>query len=410
MSSQPTPDLRERVGALPGMDLILPALEGLPSTYLVGGAVRDLLLGQDSVDLDLTVEGDAVAAARGLARRLGGEATEHDRFGTATVRAGGLVMDLATARRESYAHPGALPDVEPAALEEDLARRDFSVNAMAVALSEPDRGALRDPLAGSADLAAKRIRVLHDRSFLDDPTRLLRALRYEARLGFALEPDTERLLRDAVAADAFSTVSGPRVRDELMDLLGEPAAPMAVARMRDLGVAGALHPDMRADPELVASALLGAGEAGADPALTALAALVSADPAALEPFVSGLGLTASQRDALLRAARQAPALPVALGAEPPPSMLHALLAHEPPEALALALALGAPAEPVQRFLTNLRDVRLEIGGEDLLHAGVPPSEAIGRALDGTLRRKLDGEVSGRDEELRTALALARGEG
>ena len=389
------------------MDRILPALEELPPTYLVGGAVRDLLLGQDSVDLDLTVEGDGVAAARELAQRLGGSASEHERFGTATVRVGDLAVDLATARRETYARPGALPDVEPASLDEDLARRDFTVNAMAVALSEPGRGELRDPLGGSADLAGARIRVLHDRSFIDDPTRLLRAVRYEARLGFRLDPSTERLVREAVAADALSAVSGPRVRDELMDLLGEPAAPVAVERMRDLGVAVALHPQLRADPELVASALLGAGETGAHPGLTALAALASGDPDALEPFVSALGLAASDRAAVLGAARTAPALPAALRDGPRPSELHAMLIGEPPETLALALALGAPAGVVQRFISSLRGARLEIGGQDLLDAGVPPSEAIGRALDQTLRRKLDGELAGRDEELTAALELAR---
>ncbi|MEK6228978.1 MAG: hypothetical protein AABM31_06600 [Actinomycetota bacterium] len=408
MSSSPTADLSGRVTALPGMDRLLPALAGLPPTYLVGGAVRDLIVGQDSVDLDLTVEGDGVAAARELAQRLGGEASAHERFGTATVRAGELAVDLATARRESYAHPGALPDVEPASLEEDLARRDFTVNAMAVALSEPGRGELRDPVGGFADLAVARIRVLHDRSFIDDPTRLLRAPRYEARLGFNLERETERLAREAVAADALSTVSGARVRDELMDLLGEPAAPVAVGRMRDLGVAAALHPQLRADPELVASALLGAGETGADRALTALAALISEDPVALEPFVSSLGLPASDRDAVLRAARNGPQLPAALREEPRPSELHAMLAGEPPETLALALALGASGDAVQRFMADLRGTRLEIGGQDLVDAGVPPSEAIGRALDETLRRKLDGELAGRDEELRTALELARG--
>jgi len=390
------------------MDRLLPALAGLPFTYLVGGAVRDLLMGHRSVDLDLSVEGDGLAVARELAQRLGGEAREHERFGTATVRAGDLAVDVATARRESYAHPGALPEVEPASLDEDLARRDFTVNAMAIALSEPGRGELRDPLGGAPDLAAERIRVLHDRSFIDDPTRLLRALRYEARLGFGLERDTERLVREAVAADALSTVSGPRVRDELMDLLGEPAAPVAVGRMRDLGVAAALRPRLRADPELMASALLGAGETGADPRLTALAALVSEAPAALEPFVSGLGLAASERDAVLRAARNAPSLPAALRAGPRPSEVYALLDPEPPETLALALALGAPGALVQRFIAALRGTHLEIGGQDLVDAGVPPSEAVGRALDETLRRKLDGEVAGRDEELRTALELARG--
>jgi len=135
---------------------------------------------------------------------------------------------------------------------------------------------------------------------------------------------------------------------------------------------------------------------------------VSEAPAALEPFVSGLGLAASERDAVLRAARNAPSLPAALRAGPRPSEVYALLDPEPPETLALALALGAPGALVQRFIAALRGTHLEIGGQDLVDAGVPPSEAVGRALDETLRRKLDGEVAGRDEELRTALELARG--
>src|SRR5213592_1786444 len=160
---------------LPGMDRLLPALEGLPPAYLVGGAVRDLLLGADSVDLDVAIEGDAPVLAWELAERLGGLATTHERFGTATVRAGDLVFDLATTRRERYERPGALPEVEPAPLTDDLARRDFTINAMAVGLTGADVDVLHDPQHGREDLHAGRVRVLHPRSFLDDPTRLLRA-------------------------------------------------------------------------------------------------------------------------------------------------------------------------------------------------------------------------------------------
>jgi tRNA nucleotidyltransferase (CCA-adding enzyme) len=269
-----TDELRERVRAIPGMERLLPALEGLPPAYLVGGAVRDLMLAGEHVDLDLAVEGDARAVARELAQRLGGEAVEHERFGTATVRAGDeLAVDLATTRRESYAEPGALPDVEPAGLAEDLGRRDFTINAMAVGLSGGDLGVLHDPYAGRNDLEHGVIRVLHGQSFVDDPTRLLRALRYEARFGFRMDEQTERLAREAAAGEGFATVSGPRVRDELLDLLGEPGAPAAVERMHELGLDRALHPSLAADPQLVASALLACGETGAEPALAALAAL-----------------------------------------------------------------------------------------------------------------------------------------
>jgi tRNA nucleotidyltransferase (CCA-adding enzyme) len=401
-------DLRERVRRVPGMERLLPALEGLPPAFLVGGAVRDLLRGEAAVDLDLAVEGDARSAARALAERLGGQAREHERFGTASVSAPGAVVDLATTRTETYDHPGALPRVEEASLAEDLRRRDFGVNALAIGLSGDDLGHLYDPCGGLADLEAGLIRVLHERSFLDDPTRLLRAVRYAARLDFALDPETERLAREAVAADALATVSGARIRDELMDLLRASDAPSAVDRMRELEIHSALHPELDPDSELVASAALGAAALGADRGIAALAALVESAPEKLDLWLADLGLPAEERDAAARAARVAPRIATALRErEHSPSELRALLGREPLEALALALALRAPSEPVLRWVTELRGVGLEISGADLLAAGVPEGPALGRALEETLRRKLDGLVSGRDEELETALLLAR---
>ncbi|HEX2232273.1 MAG TPA: hypothetical protein VHG69_02795 [Thermoleophilaceae bacterium] len=405
-----TRDLRERVRRVPGMDRIVPALEGLPATYLVGGAVRDLLRGATAVDLDLAVEGDARSAARALADRLGGQAREHERFGTATVRAGDLAFDLATTRRETYEQPGALPRVEPASLDEDLARRDFAFNAMAVGLTGDDLGHLYDPQGGLADLETGSVRVLHDRSFIDDPTRLLRALRYEARLGFAMHPDTERLARTAVDAGALGTVSGARVRDELMDLLAEPQAAAAVARMAELQMDRALHPALVADPALVASASLGATTIGADRALSALAAICAEAPDQLGGWLEDLHLTAAERDSVIRAAREGGRLAGELHSrEHGASELAGLLAQEPPEALALALALGAPPEPILRWAEELRHVTLEISGDDLIAAGVPEGPQLGRALRETLARKLEGLVDGRDQELETALRLAREE-
>jgi tRNA nucleotidyltransferase (CCA-adding enzyme) len=389
------------------MDRLLPALEGLAAAYLVGGAVRDLLRGADAVDLDLAVEGDARAVARTLADRLRGEAREHERFGTATVRADGLTVDLATTRRETYSEPGALPEVEEAQLDEDLARRDFTINAMALGLSGDDLGHLYDPRGGLPDLDGGIVRVLHDESFVDDPTRLLRALRYEARLGFRMDPDTERLARDAAAEGGLRAVSGARVRDELMDLLAEPELPSAVVRMRELGVDRAMHTAMEADAELVASAALGAVALGADRPLVALAALCAPAAERLDLWVGDLHLAASERDAVARAARVAPRLAEELRRrEHLPSELRRLLGSETTVALSLALAMGAPSEPILRWLTELRDVRLEITGADLLARGVPEGPALGRALDETLGRKLDGLVRGRDEELETALMLA----
>ncbi len=399
--------LRERLRRVPGMENLLPVVDDLPPLYLVGGAVRDLLRGASAVDLDVAVEGDAHSVARTLADRLAGEVRVHERFGTAAVRADGLTLDLATTRAESYDEPGALPRVWPAPLAEDLGRRDFAINAMAIGLHGDDLGHLYDPCGGSADLDAGIVRVLHDRSFVDDPTRLLRAVRYETRLGFALDGDSERLAREAAAAGTLATVSGARIRDELMDLLAETEVPAGVERLRELGIAAGLHPALDPDPELAASAALGAVALGADRALAALAALCAAAPQELDLWLADLHLGANERDAVARAARVGQRLALELRSrEHAPSELRALLAREPLEALALALAFQAPSDVVLRWVTELRHVRLEITGDDLLAAGVPAGPALGHALDETLNRKLDGLVKDREGELRMALELA----
>lgn len=423
----------ERVAALRGMDRLLPVLPPDPPCHLVGGAVRDVLRGEAAqvVDLDGCVDGDAHALAGELAERLSGQAVLHEAFGTATVNAPGLCFDIARTRRERYERPGALPVVEPAPLEEDLGRRDFTVNAMAVALSGERAGELIDPLGGRADLEARVVRVLHLASFEDDPTRLLRAVRYEARLGAAMDPDTEELARAAIDGGAMTTVSGARVRDELLDLLCERELAAAARRLADLSLDRALHPKLRADPGLIARSVATARALAtehstgsrsvdgvpapgpdsalraADPAMAGLAALLLSAPAELTGWLDGLGLPAGDRGRALHAARRAPELVEALREELRPSALHGLLRGEPAEALALVLALGAPQAPIRRYLTQLRGVRLEITGSDLIAAGVPPSPRLGRALEATLRRKLDGELSGRPDELRSALEIAR---
>lgn len=401
-------ELRERIRAVPGMDRLLPALEGLPPAYLVGGAVRDILRGDLSADIDIAVEVDAHATAAALAERLRAVAVAHDRFDTATVRAEGLSVDVAQTRTERYGTPGSLPVVAPATLRDDLRRRDFAINAMAVALRGDELGRLHDPCGGSRDLDARVVRVLHAGSFLDDPTRILRAVRYEARLDFRMDRETEDLARDAVAIGAMRTLSGARLRDALLLLLAEVDAPSALRRLHDLGVDRALDPALEFDPTLAASAAIGAGEVGADRVLTTLAALIARAPQALARWLDSLGLDRDGRARVDRAARDAPALAEGLRAvELSASARYALLHDEPPEALALALALGAPPEPILDYASRLRFVRLDITGDDLIAAGVEPGPVMGRALAQTLRAKLDGEVAGRDDELRYALQAAR---
>jgi tRNA nucleotidyltransferase (CCA-adding enzyme) len=397
----------ERIAALPGVAQLLPALEGLPSAYLVGGAVRDTLLGAREAHLDLAFEGDAIAAGRVLAERLGGRLVEHERFGTAVLAGGEVPLDLAGTRRESYPTPGALPVVEPAALSEDLARRDYSVNAIAAPLGPDGVGVLIDPHGGVEDLQARRLRMLHDRSFADDPTRIVRALRYHARLGLELDHGTHGQALKAIAAGAMQTISADRLGHELMLLLDEPSLHRGLVLGSVLGLDRAIHPDLNMTGTEPALAADYARAAGARPAVAALAGLIFPAPDALITWTSGLGLEASVRDDAVAAAVAAPRLVEELRADPAPSVLYGLLRALPAESGALALALGAPTEQVDLYENELRDTRLEISGDDLVAAGVPQSPAIGRALGETLRRKLDGEIAGREAELETALELAR---
>ena len=231
-------ELLDQVRGLPAAGPLLARLDDRPGVYLVGGAVRDLLLGGVPFDLDLVVVQDAAA----LAATLGGKLTVHDRFGTSTVRLEGFAYDIGRARRETYAHPGALPDVLPAPLEEDLLRRDFTLNSIAIALGGDRPGELHAAPSALEDLDARRLRVLHDRSFIDDPTRLFRMVRYAGRLGFEIEPHTRALAGEAIDGGALATVSGPRVGAELRLLARERDPVGALLGLGELRLDRAVHP------------------------------------------------------------------------------------------------------------------------------------------------------------------------
>jgi tRNA nucleotidyltransferase (CCA-adding enzyme) len=218
--------------------------------FMVGGIVRDLLLGLPNTDLDLVVEGDAKAFAEKLAVRTGGKLTLHPMFNTAKVALDDWIIDVAMARTETYARPGALPEVSPGTLKTDLFRRDFTINAMAVCMSPGRYGELIDLYRGHQDLTDKLIRILHEDSFNDDPTRIWRAIRYEQRLNFQIEASTLRLLRQDVPQ--LKTVGGYRLRRELELVLKEQEPEKALTRADMLGVLKLLHPALKTDEWLIA--------------------------------------------------------------------------------------------------------------------------------------------------------------
>ena len=226
---------------------------GVRGCYLVGGAVRDLLLREPGFDVDLAVEGDGIAFATELAARLKGHVRPHEKFGTAVVvsegAAGRLRVDVASTRAESYEYPGALPKVEHAGIRSDLARRDFSINAMAVSLKPETFGDLFDYFGGREDLDARRIVVLHNLSFIEDPTRILRAIRYESRYGLRMDGHTLNLARACCAMDLVGDLSSARLRDELVSLLDEEKVDFALRRAEELGVWPAIHGRLRVDAD-----------------------------------------------------------------------------------------------------------------------------------------------------------------
>jgi tRNA nucleotidyltransferase (CCA-adding enzyme) len=389
--------LLQRLRALPAAEPVLTALSGEPRVWVVGGAIRDLQLDRTPErDLDLVVEGDALEVARRAARRLDGEVVVHERFGTAAVRADDVAFDLASARRESYPQPGALPVVElGATLEEDLLRRDFTVNTLALRLAD---GELRSAPGALEDIGAGVLRVLHDASFRDDPTRLLRLARYAGRLGFRAEPHSAALARLAASVGALGTVSGERLGAELRLLAGE-SQPEALAALDAYGAGPPLLPGFRFDRALAARVV---ALCPID-ARQGLAAIGSAVRDARAPELSArlreLGLPASEAAAIAGCAELDRLLAALRGARP--SEADELLRHRPLEAAVVAAAAGS--EAARDWLERGRHLRAEIGGHDLLAQGLN-GPAIGRGLLAARAALLDGEATDRESQLAAALA------
>jgi tRNA nucleotidyltransferase (CCA-adding enzyme) len=412
MDRRRAPDLLAHLDAIPaGRQLRERLRAAAVPAHLVGGAVRDLLLERPPEDLDLVVEGEleAVVSLLGPPRRV------HDRFGTCTVHLSGVRCDIARARSERYERPGALPEVAPAGIAEDLARRDFTVNTLALTLTGERAGELLSVADAESDLAARTLRVLHDSSFEDDPTRVLRLARYAGRLSFAIAPGTRSLAQAAVRERVFETVSGGRIGSELRLAAADTAAIAEFRVLRELGADEALESGFGiGDPELAARARELAGAAGDDGVAAACAVLAVALGGVPEPrrapLLDRLAFTAPARDAILAAARLGPG--IALGLEQAggvPSRIALAVGAAGPATVALAGALG-PAAAARSWLTRLRHVRLQITGDDLIAAGVRPGPAVGAGLAAARAATLDGRTPDRGSQLGEALRVAAATG
>lgn len=394
------------------------------SVYAVGGLLRDLLVEHPAVDVDLVVVGDGIAFAEELAGLLGVSVRTSSRFLTGELELPSLGrVDVSTARSETYSGPGELPHVEPADLARDLERRDFTVNTLALGLAgEAERGLLSDPRA-IEDLKGRLIRVLHARSFLDDPTRLLRGVELEIKLCGRMEPETEALARAAVAEGVLEKVSGSRLWAEMATSLADAGAVLPLLdRWHDLSLYAALLPrfapfdvvESLVETSLATLARLSrtppAAAEGVGPEsvclTTTLLALTWKAPAAdIERWVDRFSPPRTVRRTLLGMRERLPEALAKLGSEDvAPSVLHAALEHlEAPELALLGALCGSRGrDRVVREAGELRQIELHIGARDLIARGAVPGPAIGRALERTLAARIDGVVD-HDGELDYAL-------
>jgi tRNA nucleotidyltransferase (CCA-adding enzyme) len=367
------------------------------SLYVVGGTVRDLILRTPTKDLDLVVEGDAISLASSVAASHGIRPTTHHAFGTATIKADPFRIDLATARKETYPRPGALPTVSPSSIDDDLRRRDFTFNAMALGLTGPDRSRLLDPHHGMSDLQQGLVRILHDASFRDDATRMFRAVRYEQRLGFQIEPHTASLLKEALGQKMISTISSDRLRHEMEIMLKEASPGKALRQSQDLGLLQALFPPLGRAPSL---SLL---PDDSEPLVFIAALAHHLTPSEVEAFITRLNMTHSWAVTI----RQSVDLRSVESELSEPDLtrlaLWQILEYRPLECIkAAAILAESPLakERLQQYINLYQSMRPLLTGDDLLALGCPPGPEVGHLLRQLQTARLEGYANTKDDEVK----------
>lgn len=368
--------------------------------YLVGGPVRDLILSKPPADVDFAVQGDISHLANYLIEAWNATIVMRSQFLTVKLSVDGTIVDLASTRQERYLSPGDLPKVKAASITKDLARRDFSINSMAVAICPDQFGDLLDPYDGESDLKSRKIRVLHQRSFRDDPTRILRAIRYEQRLNFRLEDETNSQINEY--SSLLSTISPDRIRHELERFFNEPVPENALARANALGVLSDIHPSLYWTPSQSTGASKLAGENRFDP-LTYLAIM---------------SYSIGQENALAIANRlnmpkawtliwfEMPQIQSALlslnDPSVSPSQVEEKLRNFSDHSLLAAQAMDqtfSSKKWINCYMNYLRHIRPTLTGDDILDMGIPPGPMVGDILASLHRGKMDGELISRQDEV-----------
>lgn len=380
--------------------------------YLVGGSVRDLLRGQENLDIDIVIEGDGIQFAREFGQRLSAKVRTHERFGTAQVFTNDLKLDVATARTEYYESPAALPQVETSSIKKDLYRRDFTINTLAIILNLKDFGLLIDFFGGQRDLREKTIRVLHNLSFIEDPTRAFRAVRFSERFGFKLSKHTENLIKSALRMNLFDKLSGSRLYEELVLTFNETEPVKAIKRLSEYGLLKVIHQNLVFD-EKMGSMLQSIHdtlswfnllflEEKPDRGVLYLMALVSVldDPEKEMAFIR-LSMPSKMKETVKRGLARAYELIRLLPVRDPAKIYGAMHSLDI-ETVLFAMAIAADdnkRKEISKYLIELRKVKTLATGADLMAVGIKPGPVYSEILNRLLEEKLRGKLKTKEDEL-----------
>jgi len=382
--------------------------------YLVGGFVRDMLIEKKNLDVDIVVEADAIELAKKISQKYKTTLTAYPHFGTATLSwKSGAKIDLASARKEHYARPGALPSVSAGTIHDDLLRRDFTINAMAVSINQKRFGVLIDEFHGFKDLQEKKIRVFHEKSFIDDPTRILRAIRFEQRLGFQLEKQTKEFLVDAVKSNAAATVTPGRYLEEFKKMLKEPECEKQLSRLGELGGLSFIHSRISAETlnmELLKSIgrSLAWFQENCDSALGLSRWLVYflglLDNLGLDEVRTALekfSLSRKDQQKIFSSKTEHEVIGRMSMVAVKPSQVYGILNRLSLEELIFFLARTKDdfvRNNIKMFLTDYRHIKIVTGGKDLIGRGVTSGKQIKEILQNLLHKKIDGEIQSEKDE------------
>lgn len=380
--------------------------------YLVGGSVRDLIMGQENLDIDIVIEGDGIAFANEFAKRLNAKIRTHERFGTAQVFTKELKIDVATARTEYYESPAALPTVETSSIKKDLYRRDFTINTLAIKLNPKDFGLLIDFFGGQRDIREKTIRVLHNLSFIEDPTRAFRAIRFSERFGFKLSKHTEALIRSALRMNLFEKLSGARIYEELLLTFHETEPVRTIKRLSEYGLLKVIHPEITFDKRME-SILQGIHDTLSWFNLLFLKEKPDSGILYLMALLSGLD-EKKREEAFLRLSTpprligqinsglsKAKELMMILPLKDTVKIYNHLY-NLSIETLLFTMAVTPDEEKkkeISHYLLNLRQIRPLIKGEDLIRIGIKPGPVYSEIFRAVLEEKLKGGLKTKEEEI-----------